>query len=322
VKAGKLVLTAVLGTLFLLAVGAGHAAAKQPKRCNSAASLCSRPFNRVVMAGAHNAMSAESLGWKIPNQSIAIPDQLDSGIRALLIDTHYGSLQPDGTVKTDDDGSVTSGVRGLYLCHEVCEIGASPLVPVLRSIRKFLRQHPDNVLTIINEDYITPQDFASAMKQSGLVDYAYSGKPGPKWPSLQRMIRSQGQVVVLAEHDAGTAYPWYHLAYDGIVQETPYTFNDPSLLTDPTNWPASCVPNRGGTTGSVFLMNHWSPPVPPQQPDPAASEAVNAQNVIVGRARECAAERGQLPTIIATDQSFAGGLFAAVDELNGVRRPD
>lgn len=271
------------------------------------------------MAGAHNAMSSASLGWKIPNQSIAIPEQLQTGIRALLFDTHYGSLQPDGKVKTDDDGSVTTGVRGLYLCHVACEIGASPLVPVLRSIRKFLREHPNNVLTIVNEDYITPQDFAGAMKQSGLVDYAYSGQPGPKWPTLRRMIRSQGQVVVLAEHDAGTSYPWYHNAYDGIVQETPFTFDHPSQLTDPSNWPASCVPNRGETTGSLFLMNHWSPPTPPEQPDLANDEAVNAQSVIVGRARECAAERGIMPTIIATDQSLAGGLFAAVDELNGIR---
>jgi hypothetical protein len=176
------------------------------------------------------------------------------------------------------------------------------------------------VLTIINEDYITPQDFAAAMKQSGLIDYAYSGAPGPKWPTLRRMIRSHGQVVVLAEHNAGTSYPWYHGAYNGIVQETPYTFNDPSQLTDPANWPASCVANRGGTTGSLFLMNHWSPPTPPEQTDVANNEAVNAQSVIVGRARECAAERGAMPTIIATDQSLIGGLFAAVDELNGISR--
>ena len=50
-------------------------------------------------------MSAASLGWGIPNQSVAIPDQLETGIRALLIDTHYGRLQPDGTVMTDDDAS-------------------------------------------------------------------------------------------------------------------------------------------------------------------------------------------------------------------------
>ena len=117
---------------LVVGLAASPAAAKRDMRCNGAALLCSRHFDRVVLPGAHNAMSAASLGWKIPNQSVAIPDQLETGIRALLIDTHYGRLQPDGTVKTDDNGRVTEGELGTYLCHEVCEIGATPLVPALR----------------------------------------------------------------------------------------------------------------------------------------------------------------------------------------------
>ena len=93
--------------VLALALAATPAEAKRDMRCNGAALLCKRHFDRVVLPGAHNAMSAASLGWRIPNQSVAIPDQLETGVRALLIDTHYGRLQPDGTVKTDDDGRVT-----------------------------------------------------------------------------------------------------------------------------------------------------------------------------------------------------------------------
>lgn len=312
--------TAILAGCLGCLLVAGPASARREMRCNGAAPLCSKPFNQVVLPGAHNAMSAASLGWKIPNQSVAIPEQLETGIRALLIDTHYGRLQPDGTVKTDDDGSVVEGERGLYLCHVVCQIGASPLVPVLRSIRKFIRAHPNNVLTIINEDKISPEDFAAAMSDSGLLDYVYEGSPGPKWPTLKRMIRTGQQVVVLAERDAGTAFSWYHNAYDGIVQETPYSFETPNLLTDPANWPASCMPNRGGNTGSLFLINHWSPPTPPAETDIPSVEQVNSKETLVGRAEECARERGRLPSIIAVDQFAIGGLFAAVRQLNGVRR--
>jgi hypothetical protein len=318
-RARTLTATILLGCLAL-AIAAAPASARRDQRCNGAALLCGKRFDQVILPGAHNAMSAGSLGWKIPNQSVAIPEQLETGIRALLIDTHYGRLQADGTVVTDDDGSQTVGERGLYLCHVVCQIGASPLVPVLSSIRDFLRRRPNNVLTIVNEDKISPQDFASAMQQSGLVKYAYSGAPGPKWPTLKRMIATHQQVVVLAERDAGTAYPWYHNAYDGIVQETPYTFNQASQLTDPANWLASCAANRGGTTGSLFLINHWSPPTPPNETNFANSEAVNAQDVIVGRAEACAQARGRLPSIIAVDQFAIGGLLAAVKQLNGVRR--
>jgi hypothetical protein len=310
---------AILAACLGCALVAAPASAGREMRCNGAALLCAKRFNQVVLPGAHNAMSAASLGWRIPNQSVAIPEQLETGIRALLIDTHYGRLQADGTVKTDDDGSVTEGERGLYLCHVICQIGASPLVPVLQSIRKFIRAHRNNVLTIINEDKISPGDFAAAMSESGLLDYVYEGAPGPRWPTLKRMIRSRQQVVVLAENDAGS-FPWYHNAYDGIVQETPFRFETPNLLTDPVNWPASCAPNRGGSTGSLFLVNHWSPPTPPSQTDIATVEQVNSQQVLVGRAEECARERGRLPSILAVDQFAIGGLFAAVRQLNGVRR--
>jgi hypothetical protein len=300
---------------------AAPAAAKPLPRCNGSKALCSRHLNRVVLPATHNSMSAASRGWDIPNQPVGIARQLADGIRGLLIDTHYGRLQPDGTVVTDDDGTHTAGRLGLYLCHELCELGASPLVPELRSIRDFVQRHPDNVLVIDVEDYVGPGDFAGAMRRSGLLRYSYRGRPGPRWPTLGRMIRRHRQVVVLAEHDAGSgAYPWLHLDYHGIVQETPYTFDRPTLLTDPAMWATSCRPNRGGRTGSLFLMNHWSPPTPPARTDHAEAAAVNARRVIVGRARECASVRGKLPTVVAVDHYRDGDLFAAVRRLNELGR--
>ncbi len=301
-----------------LALAASPAlAAHSPKTCNGKKSLCSRHFNQVVLPGTHNSMSAASLGWIVPNQQVAIPAQLKAGVRALLIDTHYGQRRNDGVIVTDDNGTQNVGPRDTYLCHEVCEIGASRLVPQLEKIKSFLKKHPDNVLLLDVEDYITPKDFNKAMRDSGLISRLYKGTPGPKWPTLKSMIKNRRQVVVLAEHDGGNGkYSWLHTDYDGIVQETPYTFQQQSDLTDPSNWPASCISNRGGTTGSLFLMNHWSPPTPPVQADPAQYEALNAKSVLVGRARQCATDRGLLPTIVAVDQFSYGDLFAAVRRLN------
>jgi hypothetical protein len=185
-------------------------------------------------------------------------------------------------------------------------------------MRDFLRRHPGNVVLLDVEDYVAPKDFVTAMKRSGLARYAYRGKTGPQWPTLRTMIKRKQQVVVLDEHHSGGA-PWVHLDYRGIVQETPYTWDQASQITDPANWPASCVANRGGTIGSLFLMNHWSPSTPRQQPDPVADAQVNATDVLVGRARACQAARGLAPTIIAVDQFKTGGLFAAVRQLNGLQ---
>ena len=66
---------------LLIAIGAaaataGAAGAVGRDGCNGDPSLCKRQFNNVVLPAAHNAMSAQSLGWAIPNQQVGIPDQL------------------------------------------------------------------------------------------------------------------------------------------------------------------------------------------------------------------------------------------------------
>jgi hypothetical protein len=308
-----LMLVLVLAAVASLALTSAASAAGQ--RCNGMKSLCDRRLDQVVLPGAHNAMSSESLGWSLPNQSVAIPEQLDGGIRALLLDTHYGRLQDDGTVRTDDKGTVTTGVRGTYLCHEFCEIGSSKLAPALRQIRKWLRANPNEVLLIENEDYVSSNDFVSAMKRSGLLDLVYRGSRAP-WPTLGKMIAKDHRVVMLSDNESVGDPAWYRPTYEGLMQETPYTFNPPSQLTDPANWANSCRPNRGGTDGSLFLMNHWSPSTPPQHPDLAQSAQVNATDVILGRAMKCAEVRGRIPNLIAVDQFTAGGLISAVKQLN------
>jgi hypothetical protein len=299
--------------LVVLAAAAPAAARGGPMRCNGEAALCDRPFDRTVLPATHNAMSAHALGWQFPNQQYSIGDQLRLGVRGFLIDTYYGHRQPDGAVVTDP---VKTPQSELFVCHVLCQLGATPLVDVLRAVRDHLRAEPDSVLAVVNEDSIAPRDFRRAVRRSGLRRYVYRGRTGP-WPTLRQMIRRRQQVVLLAERDSGTV-PWYHEAYGGIVQETPYTFGAPELLTDPAQWEASCRPNRGGTSGSLFLMNHWSPPF---APTPAGSAIVNAAQVIAGRAATCARVRGRLPTLIAVDMFGAGGLLEAVRWLNATPDP-
>jgi hypothetical protein len=288
---------------------AGSASAWWPYRCNGDARLCDRHFNQVVLPAAHNAMSAASLGWQIPNQPVGIPDQLALGVRGFLFDTYYAHVNPDGVVVADPTPTPASR---LYLCHVACQIGATPLIDVLRAMDFFLDRHPDNVLAIVNEDYVAPEDFAREFRRSGLIDHVWRGRTGPNWPKLRNMIERGKQLVVTAEHDSGNV-PWYHEAYQGIMQETNYNWPSASQITDPAQWPASCAPNRGGTTGTLFLMNHWSPPV---APTPAGSAVVNATDTLVGRALACKAVRGILPTIVAVDMFSSGGLFEAVRRLN------
>lgn len=322
-KGGSLkgaVLGSVVAALAVLTFAASSGAAVQP--CNGHPSLCSRTLDQVVLPGTHNSMSAEDLGWNLPNQTYDIPGQLRRGARAFLIDTFYGRVNPSsGKIEnlTENEGSQTGA--DLYLCHVSCGGGASGLVQVLGQVASFLDANPREVLIFVNEDNVAPEDFARAVEGSGLIEDVYRGST-ETWPTLNEMIASGGRVLFLAQSDAGSI-PWYHLAYDGPMRETPYTFNayqdsDTALLTSPDRLAESCRANRGGDTGGLFLMNHWilgSGVTPLRQ----FAEVVNTRPALVRRARACEELRGKMPTILAVDFFGTGDVVGAALELNGLK---
>jgi hypothetical protein len=296
-------------TVVALVAAAAPAAATALAPCNGDWRLCDRTLDRVVLPATHNSMSNAAGGWQIPNQQVGIPAQLSAGVRGFLIDVYYAHPGADGKLVTD---TVRAPGDKLYLCHVACSLGSDGLYEQLWGVKRFLRDHPRNVLVFINEDYTRPEDFAAEVRRSGLRKHVYGGELGPRWPTLRKLIRLRRQVVMLSQGDTGP-FGWYHNGYAGLLQETPYNWNTPDLLTDPAKWPASCQPNRGGTTGGLFLLNHWSPPV---APNPATSAVVNATDTLVGRAKVCRFLRGRWPTLVAVDMFQSGGLFEAVRRLN------
>ncbi|MFI5183709.1 MAG: hypothetical protein ACHQNV_04865, partial [Vicinamibacteria bacterium] len=315
----------------------GVAARPATDACNGAPELCGRRLDEIVFPGTHNSMSAADIpGWLLPEQEKGIPGQLQDGIRALLFDVHYG-IPVEGRVKTDLDpdpglrkkleegagkeavdaamrirdrlAGKEEGPRGLYLCHGFCELGATPLVAALRGIHEFMVENPDEVLVFDIEDYVSPQDLAAAFSESGLDGLVYRGGVAPPWPTLREMIDLRQRVVVFTESGL-PGVPWIHPAYE-TMQETPYSFHNPSEM--------SCVPNRGGRSGSLFLMNHWISSTPVPKPSNAA--IVNAYDALLARARQCQADRGMRPNLIAVDFYRTGDLFRVARALNGPEGP-
>ena len=151
----------------------------------------------------------------------------------------------------------------MYLCHSFCELGATRLDSVLDDLRTFLAANPGAVVVVINQDYVTAQDFVEAVRDADLEELVYKGPVDGEWPTLREMVESNQRLVLLAENRAGGA-PWYHAAYDKITEETPYAFKKVAQLTKRDNLDKSCAPNRGPEGAPVFLANHWitTDPVP------------------------------------------------------------
>ena len=305
--------------------------------CNGFPELCDRRIDEVVFAGAHNAMSnQEAAGWMFPHHEADMPRMLRDGIRAFLIDVHYG-FAGGARIKTDmrmeptadkikqaiGDEAYAAAMRirdrlvgvdesqpGLYFCHGFCELGAYSVAPALRRIRDFLVTHPDEVIVIIVEDTVTPQDLAAEFEKAGLKDLVYTGNPWPRWPTLRDLIENGGRLLVFTE-SGRPGVPWLRPAFE-TFQETPYSFHK---IED-----FSCRANRGGDKGPLLLLNHWIETTPTPKPSNAA--IVNAYPFLLARARQCADERRHLPNVVAVDFFATGDLVAVVNRLNGIGPPD
>ena len=129
---------------------------------------------RSCSPGTHNAMSAaNSPGWLIPNQDNAIGQQLDDGMRAFKISMHYGVMTSSGRVYTDIagegqrlnrvaaklspiarlalqrfsrslSGAPRQGTRDIWLCHTLCELGATRMVDFLGVIQQLHQAQPES----------------------------------------------------------------------------------------------------------------------------------------------------------------------------------
>ncbi len=331
--------------VFLRSGGTTAPAVVRTAACNGHVELCDRQLDQVTLPATHNAMAASLAGnWYAATQTLTIRDQLRAGVRALLIDAHYG-LQAGKDVRTDlsqraeragnadralylrtlgpaglaaiqrirDRIVEGEGAPGVFLCHRFCELGATELTGALREVREFLVERPDEVLVIVIQDYVLPADIVSAFERSGLDERVYRGPPAGPFPTLREMIDSEQQVVVYAENHGGGA-PWYTAGFERAIEETPYTFKEPGLLTDRTNWAASCAPNRGTDTAPLLLVNHWVNTDP--RPLPSNAGLVNRRDVLVGRARTCARNRGQAVNLLGVDFVGEGDVVGAADALS------
>lgn len=328
-------LAAAIGVLTFLTVSSATGATRE-RPCNGSADLCGRTLDQVTLPGTHNSMSNAEYGWTIPNQGYSIPSQLELGVRAMLIDTHYGKPSPGTGVSGVSDWEGDPGAEGVgtYLCHQFCTLGASDLTEEFGKIADFLSKHPREVLVFVVQDDITPLDHAKAVEESGLIDFIYTG-PTSAYPTLRQMIATNQRVVMLSEGNTGTV-PWFHDGYAGALQETPYNFRKNEaevvlttpqaidLLTNPLTLNETCRPFRGGTTGPLFLMNHWvngrlSVPNDGTVPDPEVAQFLNQPDALVARAESCEQRRGKLPNIIAVDNFERGDTVDAARMLNGVK---
>jgi hypothetical protein len=308
-----------------------------PRSCNGSVALCSRPLNGVVFPGTHNSYAAsQEPGWYFASQTYGMGRQLKDGIRAFLIDIHYGVHDPGtGRVRTDltAEGSdrnkvakqvppealrvadrVAGGVglgtlKGTaepYLCHTLCELGADPLQRELEVIAAFLKAHPDQALVVIVEDYVPPSTIKRAFSAAGLTRYVATLPQHGPLPTLGDLIAGNHRLIVFAEVKGG-APPWYMPAFS-FIQDTPLGALHPGQL--------SCARYRGQPSSPMLLLNHWIPPFPPS---PAINAQIGRAAVLRARIARCTRERDTGGAIVAVDFYERTAVVKVAQALNARR---
>jgi hypothetical protein len=339
--AGAVVLGAIVALVLVVTSGGPDPQAAERVvyrgKCNGSFGLCDVRLNEAVFAGTHNSFSAaDSPGWFIANQRHTMGRQLEDGIRLFLIDAHWGVENEDGRVRTDFQSEGRSrnkvakamppevlasaerlagrlgagsaeGERDVWLCHTVCELGATRMDDSLEEIRKFLDENRGEVIILFIEPYVRPTEIAKVFKRAGLDRYVVTLARDEPLPTLGQLVRRNRRVIVFAEKDADGTVPWY---LDGFsfVQDTPLGATKVAQL--------SCKRERGDADSPLAMMNHWADVFPPQR---EANVPFLRKKVIIDRAHRCARKLGVTVNLIPVDHYDVGDLIPAVEELNGER---
>ena len=304
--------------------------------CNGYAELCDRRFDEVAYVATHNAMVGRSLrrAGTSASSSIRSPTSSTRAFEPCSSTSGRGSQRTPwsaphraGTLRrsrqaeaelgpevvaaalrlSDSIVGEASGTEARYLCHGLCETGSTSLLETLGQLRGWLATHPDEVVTLIIEDHVDAALIAADIEAAGLLPVVYTPIEGEPWPTLGEMIRSGRRLVVMVENGTGDAQaPWLLNVFEH-VQDTPYTF--------PTVDSFSCDHNRGPADAPLFLLNHWLSGFSSLVTD---ARLVNERELLLARAEQCAAERGQLPNFVAVNFVVIGDTNEVVAILNGV----
>ncbi|KAJ0094426.1 hypothetical protein Patl1_16660 [Pistacia atlantica] len=269
----------------------------------------SLPFNKYAFLTTHNsfAISGEPPRTGVPrltftNQEDNITQQLNNGVRALMLDTY------------DFQGDIWLCHSFKGKCHEITAF--EPARDTFKEIETFLSSNPSEIVTLILEDYVeTPNGLTKVFNESGLMKYWFpvSNMPqnGQDWPLVQDMVASNQRLIVFTskkskQESEGIAYQWNYMV------ENQYGNNG--------MYPGNCS-NRAESaklddkTKSLVFVNHFgSVPVKQLSCRENSEDLINMLHTCYGAAGN------RWANFIAVDyyrRSNGGGAFEAVDTMNG-----
>jgi hypothetical protein len=289
----------------------------QSRTCLGHESLCDKKFNEVTFLTTHNSFNYARRGhlkksgpltYLFPNQQKPIQDQLQHGVRALMLDLHYYQ------------GPIKKHKNKVILCHggKACDLlGKDFASHILSDLKVFLDTHPNEVLTLILESYISTNDLEKELTSSGLMPYLHCQNPHDPWPSIKEMLdsplgenktkscQSKGRLVILNDKIEENNPYWNLDLFGKFAVETHYSYKKIKDL--------NCEFNRGQKNHSLFIFNHFTTLISGKKLD---AKKINSREFLSKRVQECEAKLSKKINFLTIDFFSSGNALEVVDQLN------
>ncbi|KQK15338.1 PI-PLC X domain-containing protein At5g67130 isoform X2 [Brachypodium distachyon] len=272
----------------------------------------SLPFNKYAFLTTHNSFSirGEPSRTGVPritfyNQDDSITDQLNNGVRALMLDVYDFRDE-------------------VWLCHskggKCFDFTAfEPAIDAMREVEAFLAANPSEVVTLILEDYVSSdQGLSKLFNATGLTRHWFpvSRMPrrGEDWPRVRDMVARDHRLLVFTSDESkeageGIAYQWNFMVEN--------QYGDGGMMGLHGCRSRSESREMGDTARSLVLVNYFH-----TVPLRATACVEHSRPGLVDALRACHAAAGnRWANFLAVDyykRSDGGGVFEATDMLNGM----
>lgn len=267
-----------------------------PLPCNGSSAYCSKKYDQLLYPATHNSYNVQGV-FALPNQTRTIAQQLNDGIRGLMIDVY------------PYDGTDTTQIGKPYCFHTFSFLGSRPLADILGEITTFMNANPREIVSIIFESYVEPSILADAITNAGLQSYCYTKQTGKDWSTLAEMIATNKRLVLFTEKDNNEVgqpdwlhYAWAHLA------DTDFSVHNVSDF--------NCATNRGSSTSTLFLLNHFVTNEQLGVGDSTQAKIANANPLLINRLEQCQQALGKRINFVGVDFYEMGDVLEAVKEMN------
>ena len=150
------------------------------------------PYHDVSFLTAHNAYASMAHGYRYAQQRLSLKDQLNAGVRGLMLDTHL-----------DSSGRVILCHRNETVNRYFCGVKEPMLLAeALAIIKNFLENNPTEIITIFLENYVITRNvidepFIHAGLQSLILSPSeWNPTENNGWPTIGWMQKQNKRLVI------------------------------------------------------------------------------------------------------------------------------